>query len=401
MDKKTARAGIIGAGFAASFHFEALKKVASSNVEVVGVFCRTKDKREAFAAERDIRAFDSFESLLDKVDVIHVCTPPVVHEPIAIAALERDKFAIVEKPLTGYFGPPASCQRQEGGEDFNGELLPKQDALEHTLASIERMLEAEEKSQGKILYAENWVYAPSIQKEREIIEKTGAQILWTHGEESHSGSHARTYGLWKFSGGGSMISKGCHPLTAALYLKRVEGATRNNRSIRPKLVSARTHALTRLESFEDKGHIRTGYHDIEDFSIMHVVFEDGTIADIVASEIVMGGVHNWLEVVANNHRTICNINPNTAMQTYNPVDKNFQDIYVVEKIGTKQGWSAPSPDEDWFTGYPQEIEAFYRTVAYDEPVESSSGLAADCISTIYSAYVSAEKAGAEVPIKVF
>jgi hypothetical protein len=134
---------------------------------------------------------------------------------------------------------------------------------------------------------------------------------------------------------------------------------------------------------------------------MHVVFEDGTIADIVASDILVGGIHNWLQVSANNHRTICNINPNTAMQTYNPVEDYFKDIYVVEKTGTKQGWSNPSPDEDWFTGYPQEIEAFYRTIAYGDELETTSNLAADCISTIYSAYVSAEKAGAEVPIKTF
>jgi predicted dehydrogenase len=222
-----------------------------------------------------------------------------------------------------------------------------------------------------------------------------------HGEEAHSGSHAEYYGFWKFSGGGVMISKGCHPLTAALYLKRVEGKARDGRPICPKSVSARAHALTRMKSFRDEGHIRANYHDIDDFSIMHIVFEDGTVADIVASDILLGGIHNWLEVAANNHRTICNINPNTAMQTYNPVEENFKDIYVVEKIGTKQGWSTPSPDEDWFTGYPQEIEAFYRTVAYGEPVESNSRLAADCISTIYSAYVSAEKAGAEVTIKVF
>jgi predicted dehydrogenase len=330
------------------------------------------------------------EEVMDDVDVIHVCTPPVVHESIAIAALERNKYAIVEKPLTGYFG--------DGSEDFNGDSFPKKDALKHALASIERMLEAEQKSKGKILYAENWVYAPSIQKEREIIEKTGAQILWIRGEEAHSGSHAATYGFWKFSGGGSMIGKGCHPLTAAIYLKRVEGTARSGKPIRPKAVSARTHALTRMKNFRDEGHIRADYHDIEDFSIMHIVFEDGTIADIFASEIILGGVHNWLEVAANNHRTICNINPNMAMQTYNPVEENFKDIYVVEKIGTKQGWSNPSPDEDWFTGYPQEMEAFYRTIAYGESVETDSSLAADCIATIYSAYVSAEKKGAEVTI---
>ncbi|HCO96761.1 MAG TPA: oxidoreductase [Phycisphaerales bacterium] len=393
MEKKTIRTGIIGAGFAATFHFECLKKVHGTNVEVEGVYAIDTDHASSYAKKRGIRAYKSLEELLDKVDVIHVCTPPVAHEPIAIAALERDKFAIVEKPLTGYFG--------DGSDDFNGDTFPKTDALDHSLASIERILKAEKKSKAKILYAENWIYAPSIQKEREIIEKTGAQVLWIYGEEAHSGSHATTYAYWKFSGGGVMIGKGCHPLSAALYLKRVEGIARNGKPILPKAVSARTHAITRLPGFEDKGHIRADYHDIDDFSLMHVVFEDGTIADIFASDILVGGIHNWLQVSANNHRTVCNINPNTAMQTYNPVEDYFKDIYVVEKTGTKQGWSNPSPDEDWFTGYPQEIEAFYRTIAYGDELETTSNLAADCISTIYSAYVSAEKAGAEVPIKTF
>jgi predicted dehydrogenase len=393
MDKKAVCAGIVGSGFAAKFHFECMKKVHGTSLEVEGVFDINTEQGSAYAKKRGIRFYKSLEELLDKVDVVHVCTPPVAHEPIAVAALEQDKFAIVEKPLTGYFG--------DGSEDFNGDTFPKQDALDHSIASIERMLEAEKKSKGRILYAENWVYAPSIQKEREIIEKTGAQILWLHGEEAHSGSHAATYAYWKFSGGGVMIGKGCHPLTAALYLKRVEGNARNGKPIRPKAVSARTAALTRLENFEDKGHIRCDYYDIDDFSLMHIVFEDGTIADIFASDIVLGGIHNWLEVAANNHRTICNINPNTAMKTYNPVDAYFADIYVVEKTGTKQGWSNPSPDEDWFTGYPQEMEAFYRTIAYGDPLESSSNLAADAVSTIYSAYVSAEKTGTEVPIKTF
>ena len=393
MAKKTVRAGIVGAGFAATFHFESLEKVYGVNVEVKGVYAIDAEQAADYAKARGIKAYESLDALIEKVDVVHVCTPPVAHEPIAVAALERNKFAIVEKPLTGYFG--------DGSERFNGDTFPKTDALDYALASMDRMLDAEKKSKGRILYAENWVYAPSIQKEREIIEKTGAQILWIHGEEAHSGSHAKTYAFWKFSGGGVMIGKGCHPLTAALYLKRVEGGARNGKPIRPRAVSARAHAITRLEGFRDEGHIRCDYHDIDDFSLMHVVFEDGTIADIFASDIILGGIHNWLEVAANNHRSLCNINPNTAMQTYNPVEENFKDIYVVEKIGTKQGWSSPSPDEDWFTGYPQEMEAFYRTIAYGGPVESNSNLAADAISTIYSAYVSAEKKGLEVSVRTF
>lgn len=262
------------------------------------------------------------------------------------------------------------------------------------------MLEAEKQSEGNIMYAENWVYAPSIQKERELIEKTGAQVIWVHGEESHSGSHSLTYGQWKFSGGGSMIGKGCHPLSAAIYFKHVEGRARNGKAIRPKSISARTHAITRMPGFKDEGYLRTTYTDIEDFAMLHVVFEDGTLADVFASELVMGGVHNWLEVNTTNHRTICNINPNTSMQAYTPAEKHFKDIYVVEKTETKQGWSSISPDEGWFSGYQHEMDAFYRSAAYGDSIESNSMLASDVMATIYAGYVSAERKGKEVDITI-
>ncbi len=391
MQKRTVRTGIVGAGFSATFHFDAIEKVHGTSVEVVGVYAKDAAQAAAYAQERGIRHFESLDSLLDAVDVIHVCTPPVSHEPIAIAGLRRDKFVVCEKPLTGYFG--------DGSPDFHWDRADMQVALDSALKSVERILEAEHASKGRLLYGENWVYAPSVQKEREILEKTGGQILWIHGEEAHSGSHSVDYAYAARCGGGVLIGKACHPLTAALYLKRVEGRARSGHPIRPKTVSARTHAITRLPCFRDAGHIRTDYYDIDDFSMIHVEFDDGTIATVFASDIVLGGIHNWLEVCANNHRTVCNINPNTAMQTYNPREEYFDDIYVVEKIGTKQGWACTSPEEDWFTGYPQEIEAFYRTIAYGEPLESGSPLAADAISTIYSAYLSARRRGEAVEVK--
>ena len=233
MKKETVRTGIVGAGFSARFHCDAITKVYGTNVDVKGVFAVDTDQAAAYAKERGIRAYESLDALLDDVDVVHCCVTVNAHEPVAVAALERGKFAIVEKPLTGYCG--------DGSEDFHGDRFPKQDALDHGLASVERMLEAEKKSKGCILYAENWVYAPSIQREREIIEKTGAQILWMHGEEAHSGSHNPTYAYWKYSGGGVMIGKGCHPLTAALYLKTRRGQ-RPKRQAYPPQERIGTHA---------------------------------------------------------------------------------------------------------------------------------------------------------------
>ncbi len=380
-NRKTVRAGIVGSGFAAKLHIDAMARVHGVLVETVGVYSPTRANAERFAAAHDIPVADDLDTLIAGSDVVHVCAPPAAHEPVAVAALAAGRHAIVEKPLTGAFDPSDAEAMHDAA-----------------LASVARMRAAEAASAGRILYAENWVYAPAIRKEREIVEKTGAQILWMHGEEAHSGSHSPAYGVWRLAGGGSLIGKACHPLTAALYLKRVEGRARDGVPIRPAAVSARTHEITRLAAYRDSGHLRTDYDDVEDFAALHVVFADGTIADIFASEIVMGGIHNWLEVCANNHRTACNINPNTAMQTYNPVDSAFGDIYVVEKIGTKQGWVPTAPDEDHFTGFPQEIEAFYRTVAYGDPVESDSALAADCIATIYAGYLSAARAGTEVAV---
>jgi len=390
MADKIIRSGIAGSGYAARFHYEALQRLYSVRVNITGSYSPTVERLKKFTDERHLKAFTSLESLIEDSDVIHVCTPPSTHETIVIAALEKDRHVIVEKPFTGYFG--------DGSKDFNGDKFPREKGLEQALASVQRMIEAESKSRGRIMYAENWIYAPSVIKESDILRKTKAQVLWMHGEESHSGSHSMTYGEWKFSGGGSMIGKGCHPLSAALYFKQVEGRARSGKPIRPLAVSARTHAVTRMPGFRAEGHLRTTYKDIEDFAAVHVVFEDGTFADIFASELVLGGVHNWIEVNTSNHRTLCNISPNNAMQTYTPDEKHFKDIYIVEKTETKQGWSSVSPDESWFTGYQHEMEAFYRSVAYGDPVESGSSLAADVIATIYAGYLSAERKGQEVKI---
>lgn len=384
--KKNIKIGFIGSGFAATFHYEAVKKVYSVEVEIIGAFSTHPEKLHTFTIPKGIQAFDNLNDLISKCDVLHVCTPPWTHEEITISILVQNKFAIVEKPFTGFFG--------DGTKNFNGMNFNREVGLKNSLSSVKRLLAAEKNSTGKILYAENWIYAPAIQKEKELIEKTDAQILWIQAQQSHSGSHSMDYGKWNLSGGGSLMGKGSHPIAAALYLKQIEGIHRHGIPIRPKILSAKTHAITKINGFRNEGKfLRDSYEDVEDYANVHIVFEDGCIADIIASELTHGGVKNYLEINANNHRTICNIAPNNAMQTYNPKEENFENIYVVEKTGTKQGWSFLSPDEAWFNGYQQEIEAFYQTVAFNTPIESNSQLASDVINVVYTAYLSAMNNG--------
>lgn len=387
---ETVRVGIVGARFAGRFHWEGFRRVYGVPTKVVGVTSQSKESRDAFARERGIQAFGSLGELCDAVDVIDVCTPGHTHEPVAVAALRRGKHVIIEKPFTGYYGL--------GAKDFRGNTFPKDVMLREAMASCDRILAAAQDSGKKVCYAENWVYAPAIEKEREILAKSGGQVLWIIGDESHSGSHSPYYGMWKFSGGGSLVGKGCHPLTPTLHLKRVEGEARDGKPIRPATVSARTHEITRLKTYRDAGFLRTSYDDIEDYAQAHITFEDGTVADIFSSELVMGGVHNWLEVFANNHRTRCNLNPVDALETYNPKEEQLKDVYVVEKIGTKQGWSHPAPDEDWQHGYPREFQDFMESIYQNREPLSGGALARDTVAVLYSAYLSAERRGAEIEI---
>jgi predicted dehydrogenase len=390
--RRSVRAGIVGSGFAARFHVEALRKVYGVQVEIAGVYSPTAEHCRKFALETGLTSYPSLASLVDQSDVVHVCTPPSTHEQIGVEVLSQNKYVVIEKPFTGFFG---------GGEqDFSGDRFNRRAGLEQAARSVRNLLKAEAASSGRICYAENWVYAPGVQKEKEIIEKSGAQIIWMHGEESHSGSHSPFYGIWSFSGGGSIMGKAVHPLGAVLYLKQIEGMASQGRPIRPATVSARVHAVTRSEGFRNLGFIKSGYTDIEDFGSMHIVFEDGMFADVFASELVLGGVHNWIEITANNHRTIVNINPNDSMKSFNPRGAQFEDIYVVEKIETKEGWSNISPNEDWYTGYQSEIQDFYHCASTGALPQSGSTLAADTILTVYSAYCSAADGGKETAIAV-
>ncbi len=384
------RVGIVGVGVAASFHFEDYRRVFDVPVEVVGVMSRTLETTQAFARERGIKAYATFEELCDAVDVLNVCTPSATHEAMTLEAFARGKDVIIEKPFTGYFGPATG--------DFRGDTFSKEVMLREAMASSERMLAAARKAGKHICYAENWVYAPAIQKEREILTKSGGQVLRIMADESHSGSASVYGGIWRHSGGGALVGKGCHPLSAALYLKRAEGQARGSEPIRPVKVSAHVHEITRLKNYRDEGFLRTSYEDVEDYCQTHVVFDDGTIADIFCSDLVLGGVHSWLEVFANNHRTRCNLNPVNSLETYNPREDFLKDVFVTARIGTKQGWTNPSSDFDWQQGYPQEFQDFVESIAHHREPLSGGELARDTVAVLYSAYLSAERNGADVEI---
>ncbi len=391
---KALRVGIVGTGFAGNFHVDSLRRVYGVDVEIAGVTSRREESRRAFGEKYGIPVFDDMSAMLPHIDVVDLCTPPSLHADGIIEAARAGVHVICEKPLSGYFGP-ADC-----GPQYRGDLDAKEPMLNAVRRQLEELTQTVRDAGVIFGYAENFVYAPVIRKEREIVAKTGAQILRMLGEESHNGSGSDLYGIWRYQGGGSLIAKGCHPLSAMLYLKRVEGITRLGRPIRPQTVTGRCERLTSIEGYDDRKFIRTEYHDTEDHGWMHVVFDDGTVGDVIAGEIVLGGIYDYVEVFANNHRTRCEMSPVRMAHTFNPSGPQYDDVYTVEKISTKEGWTEISADEHFTMGYIDEAQDFLACMAAGEEPQSNLDLACDTILTIYAAYLSDERKGRETEVPV-
>jgi len=387
MDK--VRLGIVGSQFAAHLHLHNYAKLRGSKMEIVGIASRTEKNAQKTAKEFNIPSvYTDYRRLLERkdVDVIDLCVPTNLHEETIIASTEAGKHIICEKPLTGYFGEEVE------GEDI-GFRISKDVMLRSAMKSCARIRNAIEKNRILFCYAEDWVYAPPVNKIKRIVRVSGGTIMDIRAEESHSGSHAVYSRKWKTSGGGALLRLGCHPIGAVLHLKYYEGQLRDGKPIRPKYVTGEIGQHTRIPSFqkESKKWLVTSWEDVEDWSAVIITFEDNSKASVFASDGVLGGTRNTMQVYLSNAVAFANINPNNAVEVYAPDPNIFGDEYIAEKLETKGGWNFASPDEDWMRGYPQELEDFIESILQAKEPMSGLDLAQDTMEVVYSTYLSAEK----------
>lgn len=149
------RVGIIGAGYIASWHADAIRATPGS--ELVAVCDPASDAAEALASGYGVRAFTDLDQMIEigACDVVHILTPPNLHRDIAIKCLNAKLHVMVEKPV----------------------------AL--SVAEFEEMEQAAETSGRQLCVCHNFLGLPSYEKLRTLKDAgdlglvSNVQINWS------------------------------------------------------------------------------------------------------------------------------------------------------------------------------------------------------------------------------
>lgn len=93
------RVGIIGAGYIAGWHADAIG--ATPGARLVAVCDPARDAAETLAASHGIAAFTDLDQMIaaQVCDVVHVLTPPNLHCDLAVKCLNAGLHVMVEKPV--------------------------------------------------------------------------------------------------------------------------------------------------------------------------------------------------------------------------------------------------------------------------------------------------------------
>lgn len=381
---KTITVALIGGGYGAFLHANGYAKVHSVPVKIKTLVDLDLEKARTFAEKYSIEhVTSSFEEVLkdEEIDIIDIVTPPMAHVDMTIKALKAGKHVICEKPLTGYFG-------EEGDEKPIGLKVPRSKMVQKVIEQMDEVKRIVEASDKLFMYAENYVYCPSIMKAAEIIRSKKSKLVFMKGEESLRGSSSPVAGMWDKTGGGSLIRMGCHPLSGILWLKQVEAQARNE-EISVVSVNADMGHIGKCLTDHDKRHLTSKPIDVEDFSNVTLTFSDHTKAIVIASDNVLGGVKNYVEIYANDGTILCNITPADNLKAYFLDQEGLDDVYFSEMLPEKTGWNNVFICDEILRGYVYELQDFVECVAYRRKPLSDIDLAYETTKIIYAAYQSA------------
>jgi len=89
---------LVGLGYLGKIHLKLLK--GNSNWNLTGIYDIDKKLTSDLAAQYNVKAFNSFDELLENCKVVDIVTPSDTHFEIAQKAIMAGKHVFIEKPVT-------------------------------------------------------------------------------------------------------------------------------------------------------------------------------------------------------------------------------------------------------------------------------------------------------------
>ena len=281
------RIGIIGSGFSAELHADALAR--NLRAEMVACASPHRANVEKFAARWKIpQVFTDSRQMLERkdIDMVTVSAPNFLHCRMTVDAAAAGKHVMVEKPLA------------------------------MNLAEADQMIEACRRAKVKLMYAEDLCFAPKYVKAKRIVDEGGiGKVFHIRQLEKHFGPHTDWFWDVERSGGGALFDMGCHGAECARWLLN-----------KPRVKSVMASMNTYVHAGRTRG---------EDDSTGIIEFEGGAIAVIENSWAKRGGIEDALEIHGSDGVIYCDLVRGSSMLTYS--EKGYG--YAVEKAPDTKGWT--------------------------------------------------------------
>jgi predicted dehydrogenase len=365
--KNPLRIGLLGSGFIAGFHLQALLGVRDA--EVRGVFSPTLTNREALARRANemglgpCRAYGSVDELLasGKVDAVWILGPndTRLDHMRAIGRAVEDGV-----PLLG-----VACEKP----------------LARNLVEAREMLRLAEEASLNHGYLENQVFSTAVQRGKEVIWRRGVPAAGrpylARASEEHSGPHAPWFWLGERQGGGVLSDMMCHSVEVARYLLTEPGKGRESLELKSANATVANLKWTRPRYAEQLrremgSEIDYVNHPAEDFARGTLTLEDEA-----GERVMIEATTSWSYVGPGLRIQLELLGPEYAMEfsTLNTGLKVFlsrnitgaQGEDLVEKQSAEQGLMPILEDEAATYGYTLEdrhmVGAFREG---EEPLET-------------------------------
>jgi predicted dehydrogenase len=178
--------GIIGTGAVAELHAEAIRRLDGGRL--VACYSTHEEKGSRFAEQFGIRRCRELEELLDDddVDIVSICSPSGAHLEPALAAAEKGKHLVVEKPL------------------------------EITEERCDRIIDAARRNGVSVATLFQNRYNPAARHVKHAIEEGRlgtltmaiGRVLWYRDQDYYDSSKWK--GTWHLDGGGALMNQSIH-----------------------------------------------------------------------------------------------------------------------------------------------------------------------------------------------